>query len=102
MLEQQLPDIACRFRRREPDLVAGSVGASFDGDPAVLQQIIVVKALRSCWIVGRISTLTGVAPGEIDARDPLLRYGLASVAVVSLVADLEAWLDYRFRENPDL
>jgi acyl carrier protein len=52
------------------------------------------------WLVARVSSLTGVAPAEIDVGESLLRYGLDSVAVVALAADLEAWLGYRFRENP--
>ena len=52
------------------------------------------------WIAARVSSVTGVAPQEIDVREPLPRYGLDSVAVVALVADLETWLGYRFRENP--
>jgi acyl carrier protein len=52
------------------------------------------------WIVARISELTGLAPEEIDARQPLLRYGLDSAALVALAVDLEGWLGYRFRANP--
>ena len=52
------------------------------------------------WIVTRVGDLTGVAPAEIDVRAPLARHGLDSVALVVLAADLEKWLDYRFRENP--
>jgi acyl carrier protein len=52
------------------------------------------------WIVARVGKLTGVAPGQIDVREPYLRYGLDSVAVVALVADLESWLGIRFRANP--
>jgi len=52
------------------------------------------------WIVGRVSALTATSSREIDAHEPMLRYGLDSVAVVGLVADLEAWVGYRFRENP--
>ena len=52
------------------------------------------------WIVGRVSALTATPPREIDPHESLLRYGLDSVAVVGLVADLEAWVGYRFRENP--
>jgi myxalamid-type polyketide synthase MxaF len=52
------------------------------------------------WIVARVAALTGVPAGEIDVRESLLRYGLDSVAVVALAADLETWLGYRFRENP--
>jgi acyl carrier protein len=52
------------------------------------------------WIVARVGGLTGMAPGEINVNEPLLRFGLDSVAVVALVAELEQWLGYRFRENP--
>jgi acyl carrier protein len=52
------------------------------------------------WLVARISTLANVPAQEIDVRGPFLRYGLDSVATITLVSDLESWLDYRFRENP--
>jgi acyl carrier protein len=52
------------------------------------------------WIVARVSKLTGVAPEEIDPREPVSRYGLDSMAVVVLATDLEEWLGYRFHDNP--
>lgn len=52
------------------------------------------------WLVARIATLTGIVPEEIDADDAVRRYGLDSVAVVTMIADLESWLGIRFRENP--
>jgi acyl carrier protein len=52
------------------------------------------------WLVARISALTRVPPEQINVHEPYLRYGLDSVAVVALAADLEAWLGYRFRSNP--
>jgi acyl carrier protein len=52
------------------------------------------------WIVARVAALTGVPPEEVDVRARLTRHGLDSVAVIALAADLEKWLDYRFRENP--
>ena len=52
------------------------------------------------WIVGRVSDLTEIPPEEIDVRQPVLRFGLDSVALVRLASDLETWLGYRFRENP--
>jgi acyl carrier protein len=51
-------------------------------------------------IVAQVSGLTGLAPEEINVREPYRRYGLDSVALVTIVADLETWLGYRFRENP--
>ena len=52
------------------------------------------------WIVARVASLTGLPPGEVDPAAPLARHGLDSVALITLAADLEAWLGYRFRENP--
>jgi acyl carrier protein len=52
------------------------------------------------WLVLRVSELTAVKPEEVDVRARLTRLGLDSVAVVALAADLEKWLEYRFRENP--
>ena len=52
------------------------------------------------WIVARVSGLTGVAAQDIDAHAPIARSGLDSVGTVALAAELETWLDYRFRANP--
>jgi acyl carrier protein len=52
------------------------------------------------WIVARVAALTGVPPDEVDPAAPVSRHGLDSVAVITLTADLEKWLGYRFRENP--
>ena len=52
------------------------------------------------WIIARISRLTGLPPEEIDAQEPVTRYGLDSIAVVVIATDLEKWLGYRFQENP--
>ncbi|HXG11384.1 MAG TPA: acyl carrier protein [Gemmataceae bacterium] len=52
------------------------------------------------WMVNRVSALTGLPPEAVSVSEPLLRYGLDSVALVALTTDLEAWLGYRFRENP--
>lgn len=52
------------------------------------------------WLVARVSTLTGVPPGEIDPAAPLARHGLDSVALIALAADLEGWLGHPLHENP--
>jgi acyl carrier protein len=52
------------------------------------------------WLVARVSGLAEVPPEAVDVRAPLTRRGLDSVALVVLVADLEQWLGYRFRDNP--
>jgi acyl carrier protein len=52
------------------------------------------------WLTDRVATLTGVPAEDVDPAAPLTRHGLDSVAAISLIADLEKWLGYRFRENP--
>jgi acyl carrier protein len=52
------------------------------------------------WLAGRVSTLTGLPPAEVDPDAPLTRHGLDSVALIALVGEFEEWLGYRFRENP--
>jgi acyl carrier protein len=52
------------------------------------------------WLAERLSRLTGLSPAEIDAHEPVARYGLDSVALVAFVADLEDWLGYHFGANP--
>jgi acyl carrier protein len=52
------------------------------------------------WIVARVSHLTNLPTAEVDVQAPLTRFGLDSVMVITLTADLEKWLNYRFRENP--
>ena len=52
------------------------------------------------WLVARLSRATGLPPQEIDVRQPLLSYGLDSMAVLALTADLGKWLGYRFEEDP--
>jgi acyl carrier protein len=52
------------------------------------------------WLVARLSRTTGLPPHQIDARKPLLSYGLDSMAVLALTADLGKWLGYRFQEDP--
>jgi acyl carrier protein len=52
------------------------------------------------WMIDRLSRLIRVAPGEIDPREAIRRYGLDSVALVTFVTDLEKWLGYHFSGNP--
>ena len=52
------------------------------------------------WLVGHVSNLTGIAAEEIDVSEPLFCYGLDSVAVVTLLADLQTWLGCRLGDNP--
>ncbi len=52
------------------------------------------------WLVARVSGLTGVPAADIDTREPLTRYGLDSVSLIALAAEMEKRTGYRFRENP--
>lgn len=44
------------------------------------------------WLVLQLADLLVLAPGDIDVREPLDTYGLASREAVMLSGDLEDWL----------
>jgi acyl carrier protein len=52
------------------------------------------------WLVERLGRATGIPCPEIDPRQPLLSYGLDSMAVLALTADLGNWIGYQFHEDP--
>lgn len=45
------------------------------------------------WLIVKIREVQRLDGTEIDVRAPLENYGLGSVQAVSLVGDLEDWLD---------
>lgn len=47
------------------------------------------------WLVLQLSELLVLEPGDIDVREPLDTYGLASREAVMLSGDLEDWLGRR-------
>ena len=44
------------------------------------------------WLVDKLSELLGVAPAEIDVREPFASYGMGSTEAVSLSGELGDWL----------
>ena len=45
------------------------------------------------WLVEQIADVLSLDPKTIDVKQPLTRYGLDSIDAVTLVGDLEDWLD---------
>lgn len=45
------------------------------------------------WLIARIREVQRLDGAEIDVHAPLETYGLGSVQAVSLVGDMEEWLD---------
>ena len=45
------------------------------------------------WLVEQIADVLSLDPATIDVQQPLTRYGLDSIDAVTLVGDLEDWLD---------
>lgn len=45
------------------------------------------------WIAEQIAQHLSISPDEIDPREPFARYGLDSMAAVTLAGDLEEWLN---------
>jgi len=51
-----------------------------------------VEAIQQ-WLISQLSDLLSVDVETIDAQQPLTRYGLDSIDAVTVVGDLEDWLD---------
>ena len=64
---------------------------NYDVQPAV-SDAITLQTLRD-WFIGRLAAYTGITPDEIDSRDTCAAYGIDSISGVSLVGDLEMWLN---------
>ncbi len=47
------------------------------------------------WLAAAVARLAGIAPQAVDRTQPFARYGLTSVAITELVAELEALLGRR-------
>ena len=45
------------------------------------------------WLVKQLADVLSLDPTTVDVTQPLTRYGLDSIDAVTLVADLEDWLD---------
>lgn len=51
-----------------------------------------VEAIQS-WLVAKLAKQLSLNANTIDVREPLTRYGLDSIDAVTLVGDLEDWLE---------
>ncbi|MEM1241534.1 MAG: acyl carrier protein [Cyanobacteria bacterium P01_H01_bin.26] len=45
------------------------------------------------WLISQLAEVLSIDPATIEAQQPLTRYGLDSIDAVTLVGDLEDWLD---------
>lgn len=45
------------------------------------------------WLISQLADVLSIDPTTIEAQQPLTRYGLDSIDAVTLVGDLEDWLD---------
>ncbi len=45
------------------------------------------------WLTDRLATVLNIAPVTIDSSESFDRYGLDSLAAITLTGDLEEWLD---------
>jgi acyl carrier protein len=59
------------------------------------------------WMVAKLSTLLNMKSEAINVRTPITRYGVDSVRLVEVAADLEKWLgrkvdDEVLQDHPDI
>jgi len=52
------------------------------------------------WLVAHIAEELNLDPGKIQIDRPLYSFGVDSMQVVTLIAELEDWLGIRFESNP--
>ncbi len=48
------------------------------------------------WLVNKLAEELSLDPNSINVTEPLTRYGLDSIDAVTMVGDLEDWLDLEF------
>jgi acyl carrier protein len=48
------------------------------------------------WLVNKLAEQLSLDPNSINVTEPLTRYGLDSIDAVTMVGDLEDWLDLEF------
>ncbi|MFG6100043.1 acyl carrier protein [Leptolyngbyaceae cyanobacterium CCMR0082] len=58
-------------------------------NPTVISPIEAIQT----WLVQQLADVLSLEPTTVDVTQPLTRYGLDSIDAVTLVADLEDWLD---------
>lgn len=51
-----------------------------------------IEAIQT-WLIQQLSDVLSLDPTTVDVTQPLTRYGLDSIDAVTLVADLEDWID---------
>ncbi len=57
------------------------------------------KAAIESWLVAWIAKETRLDPSTVDAREPLVNFGLGSRQALLLVGDLEDWLGTRLEPS---
>ena len=66
-----------------------------------IQESLSINKIQN-WLFSYIAEILQVIPEEIDAKVPFDEYGLDSVMVITLIADLEIWLERSLEPNTDL
>ncbi len=60
---------------------------------SVITQKQLTAEIVQTWLVARLATVLDIPAAEIDIDAPFDRYGLDSLAAITLTGGLEEWLD---------
>ena len=52
------------------------------------------------WLVSQVAAELQISPEKIQTDQPVYSYGIDSMQVVTVIAEFEDWLGFRFDGNP--
>lgn len=76
-------------------LQTSTSGNGSDGQSGLAKTLHSTEAIQA-WLITRVAKALQLQPEEIDIKEPFARYGLDSLAAVSLSGELEDWLGREF------
>ncbi len=57
-----------------------------------MPKLLTIENIQA-WLIAHLATVLDISPTEINIHEPFDRYGLDSLAAITLTGELEEWLD---------